>query len=362
MLKFLRKYRFSSQFAESVQSQTSKAISFINENNPNEQISDFYANLWSNCDYSVQIKVPSIEKDQNINLYFSRFKYLNQIAVGPFRVNENSSREINDSLAKLYNFQAYLYDFPYAGAAASIQYSPKTKLEHSNIIKNFVIELCRLGFMSPNKFIPGNDLGTDRLDMGYISQLYSSLFIKKDNSLRGCTTSKPQHMGGAHGSEDSMGIGISYILNHYLNNLEILKKHKMVPGVEGKEVIIQGFGEAGSSTANVLAEQGAKIIGIVEKEGCIFNPSGIDIPQFIKYFDACKKGEASLKNYPGGSFIEGDEVSFRQCDIFIPAYRESTVNRFFFHVNSEQIFISTNSRLLLRQPLEHLLMKLKRKF
>lgn len=56
-----------------------------------------------------------------------------------------------------------------------------------------------------------------------------------------------------------------------------MKALGLTPGLKDKRVIIQGFGNVGSYSAKFLHESGAKVIGIAERDGGLYNKDGIDI-------------------------------------------------------------------------------------
>ena len=90
-----------------------------------------------------------------------------------------------------------------------------------------------------------------------------------------------------------------------------------------KKLIIQGFGNVGLNSAKALFEIGAKIIGIAEKEGGIYNPKGINIEELEQY----KIYNHTILNFPNTENIKNpDDLLAYECDILIPAALESVIN------------------------------------
>lgn len=88
--------------------------------------------------------------------------------------------------------------------------------------------------------------------------------------------------------------------------------------LEGKRVIIQGWGNVASATAFYLAKQGAKIIAIQDKEGGLISEEGFSFHEIRELF-LTKKGN-HLQHV---NMIRPEEVEQRiwslATDIFVPA-------------------------------------------
>ena len=87
--------------------------------------------------------------------------------------------------------------------------------------------------------------------------------------------------------------------------------------LNGKKVIVQGWGNVGSSAAYYLAQQGATIIGIIDRVGGVIRTEGLTFDE-VKQLFLSKKGNEL--NHP--DLISYDEMNERiwslGADVFIP--------------------------------------------
>ncbi len=60
-----------------------------------------------------------------------------------------------------------------------------------------------------------------------------------------CVTGKPMSQGGVDGRTEATGLGAAYATRYFLNNAAVCKRHNIKPGIQGKTVIVQGFGNVG---------------------------------------------------------------------------------------------------------------------
>lgn len=138
-------------------------------------------------------------------------------------------------------------------------------------------------------------------------------------------TGKPVTQGGVRGRNEATGLGVYFAVREFLNYQEIKEKTGITNGLHNSKIIIQGFGNVGSWAAHFFAEHGAKIIGIVEKDGAIHAPNGIDIGGLKEYMSKTHsiKGFSAL----GVEFYENPvDVFEKECDILIPAAMEQQIH------------------------------------
>lgn len=87
--------------------------------------------------------------------------------------------------------------------------------------------------------------------------------------------------------------------------------------LKNKKVIVQGWGNVGAAAAYYLAQEGARIVGIIDRAGGIINTSGLEF-QEVKQLFLSKKGN----QLEGDNLSSFEEVNERiwdvKCDVFVP--------------------------------------------
>jgi glutamate dehydrogenase (NAD(P)+) len=90
---------------------------------------------------------------------------------------------------------------------------------------------------------------------------------------------------------------------------------------KGAAIAVQGFGNVGSVTAQLLMEQGCKIIGISDVTGAYYNKNGVDIGKAIEW----AAQHRTLEGFRGGDKISQEELLELKCDVLIPAAKEEQI-------------------------------------
>jgi glutamate dehydrogenase/leucine dehydrogenase len=91
--------------------------------------------------------------------------------------------------------------------------------------------------------------------------------------------------------------------------------------LEGARVAVQGFGNVGGVSADLLAREcGTKIVAASDVSGAIANPAGLDVPALVKHV-AEKKGVAG---FAGGKPLTTPLLEV-DCDILVPAALENQI-------------------------------------
>jgi len=89
-------------------------------------------------------------------------------------------------------------------------------------------------------------------------------------------------------------------------------------------MVIQGLGNVGRYVGMISQDEGdAKVIGVSEFEGAIYDPSGIDIAELVKY----REETGSIMGFPNSKALpHRDDALFLDCDILVPAALENVIH------------------------------------
>lgn len=243
---------------------------------------------------------------------------------GGIRFAESVNADEVAALATLMTFKCALVNVPFGGAKGGVKINPKkyTERQLETITRRYTTELIKKEMIGPSIDVPAPDYGTGAREMAWIADTYS-LFKPGINAL-GCVTGKPLSMHGIRGRTEATGRGVVFGLREAVSIPEDMKKIGLTTGLEGKTVIVQGFGNVGYHAALYAQEEGAKVIGIAEYEGGIYNANGFDVPDLMRH----RKEHGSLINYPNAKVIrDGRELLEYECDILIPAALENQITQ-----------------------------------
>jgi glutamate dehydrogenase (NAD(P)+) len=87
-------------------------------------------------------------------------------------------------------------------------------------------------------------------------------------------------------------------------------------------VAVQGFGNVGSTVAQLLDEKGCKIVAVSDVTGGYYNADGLDIEEVIGF---ARHGDGTLEGYPEAEQIDNDDLLQLKVDVLIPAAKENQI-------------------------------------
>ncbi len=230
-----------------------------------------------------------------------------------------------EALAALMTYKCALVETPFGGSKGGLCIDPREYDDHEmeQITRRFAYELSKRDLIHPSQNVPAPDMGTGEREMAWIADQYRRMNTT-DINANACVTGKPPHAGGIQGRTEATGRGVQYALQEFFRYPEDVKAAKLSGTLDGKRVIVQGLGNVGYHAAKFLAEEdGCKITGIIERDGALVSPDGLDVDAVRNWIG--KHG--GVKGYPDGTYVEdGSKVLEEECEILIPAALEGVIN------------------------------------
>lgn len=241
---------------------------------------------------------------------------------GGIRFSHKVDEDETMALAALMSYKCAIVDVPFGGAKGGVKISTRdySEDELERITRRYTYELIKKGFIGPGVDVPAPDYGTGAREMGWILDTYRQM--KDDLNAEACVTGKPIQMGGIRGRTEATGRGVYFGIREACDGKQDMEKLGLNTGVEGKTFIVQGLGNVGYHASKYMTEAGAKLVGVAEIEGSIYDEKGIDLEKLMTY----RKETGSIIGFEGTTKMEDrSDALFAECDILIPAALESQI-------------------------------------
>jgi glutamate dehydrogenase (NAD(P)+) len=133
------------------------------------------------------------------------------------------------------------------------------------------------------------------------------------HTVTAIVTGKPMALGGSRGRPEATGRGCMMVI---LKALKLMDKRP-----EDTRVVVQGFGNVGGMASRLMSAMGFKIISVVEYDGAVYNPHGLDIAALQKH----RKETGSITGFDGGEDMDRNDAMFLECDVLLPAATENVL-------------------------------------
>jgi glutamate dehydrogenase (NAD(P)+) len=243
---------------------------------------------------------------------------------GGLRFSGNVDQDEVEALAALMTYKCAIVDAPFGGSKGGVAIDPRKYAPEQleKVTRRFTAELIRKNFIGPGVNVPAPDMGTGEREMAWVADTYDAFHPGGLDNMA-CVTGKPVSQGGVQGRTEATGRGVQYGIREAFRHADDLKDLKLGSGLEGKKIVVQGFGNVGYHTAKFLTEdEGAILTGIGEWDGAIYNPKGIDVGKVAAY----RERKKTIRGFPDAKTIDDPHSCLEfECDLLIPAALENQI-------------------------------------
>jgi glutamate dehydrogenase (NAD(P)+) len=262
---------------------------------------------------AVIVNMPVTMDDGRIKV-FEGFRVIHSSKLGPSKGGVRYATSVNldevKALAAWMTWKSAIVGIPYGGAKGGIKCEPRdmSEGELERLTRAFTVAMRDV--FSPERDIPAPDMGTNPQTMAWIMDEYSQLTGQASPAV---VTGKPLVLGGSLGRVEATGRGVM------VSARSAMAKLKMNPSKS--TCAVQGFGNVGSISAQLLEMQGMKICAISDISGAYYNKEGIDITAAIKFVAK----HTTLEGFKGGKLISNEELLTLDVDVLVPAAMEDQI-------------------------------------
>ncbi|WP_425071975.1 Glu/Leu/Phe/Val family dehydrogenase [Sagittula sp. S175] len=277
-----------------------------------------------NSTYTVRFGVRLRGRIQTFTGYRSVHSEHMEPVKGGIRFSLGVNQDEVEALAALMTYKCALVEAPFGGSKGGLCIDPRCydEEELERITRRFAYELIKRDLISPSQNVPAPDMGTSEREMAWIADQYARMHTTDINAWA-CVTGKPETFGGIMGRREATGRGVQYALREFFRHGEDKAEAGLSGDLDGKTVIIQGLGNVGYHAAKFLSEEdGARIIGIIEHDGALFDPEGLNVEAVHDWIT--RHGGVS-GYHEANTVADGEKVLEEACDILIPAATEGVI-------------------------------------
>ena len=272
---------------------------------------------------SLTVSIPLRRDDGSLEVfqgYRVRYDDSRGPAKGGVRFHPGVNLDEVQSLAFWMTFKCAALNLPFGGGKGGITVNPKdlSPMEVERLSRGYIDAIA--DFIGPDTDILAPDVYTNARVMSWMMDQYS--IIRRKHSP-GVVTGKPLSLGGSQGRESATAMGAFFVIQ------TLMPKFDRRP--QDTTVAVQGFGNAGSIIADLLAKAGYRVVAVSDSQGAIYCKHGLDIPSIRQYKESTRRGvqavycEGTVCNIVEHEVITNEELLTLDVDILIPAALEGQI-------------------------------------
>jgi glutamate dehydrogenase (NADP+) len=246
----------------------------------------------------------------------------NNNAIGPYKGGLRFHPSVNESILKFLAFEQTfknsLTGLPMGGGKGGSNFNPRGKSDSEvmRFCQSFMTELFR--HVGPDTDVPAGDIGVGAREIGYLFGQHKRI----TNRWEGVLTGKGLEYGGSQIRPEATGYGAVYFMANML-------KHKG-DSIDGKSAVISGSGNVATHAAEMILQQGGKVLTLSDSSGFIHDPDGIsqDKLDWVKQLKTVRRGriEEYCDEFSGATFHRGERPWQVACDLALPCATQNELN------------------------------------
>jgi glutamate dehydrogenase (NAD(P)+) len=245
---------------------------------------------------------------------FTGYRVQYNITLGPakggIRYHPGVTLDEVTALAAWMTWKCAVAGIPFGGGKGGIICDPSkmSRRELEALTRRYVAEI--VDAIGPEKDVPAPDVNTNEQVMAWIMDTYS---MHVGVTTTAVVTGKPVEMGGSLGRREATGRGVMISTREAARHLGM--------DITKCTVAVQGFGNVGSVSAQLLQQIGAKIVAVTDWQGGVHNEKGLDVDALIKWTAEHK----TVAGFPGADAMEPEKLFELDVDVLIPAALENQI-------------------------------------
>jgi len=262
----------------------------------------------------ITVHIP-VQLDDGRLEVFTGYRVQHSVARGPAKGGIRFAPDVTldevRALASWMTWKCAVVNIPFGGGKGGVICNPSvlSDTELEKLTRRYTAEI--IDFIGPERDVPAPDVNTNEKVMAWIMDTYS---MHARHTVTAVVTGKPMTLGGSRGRPEATGRGCMMVT---LKALEKLGKRP-----EDSRVVIQGFGNVGGMAAKLMTARGFKVVCIIEYDGAVYNPKGLDIAALQRH----RKETGSITGFAGGEDMDKTEAMFLDCDVLLPAATENVIH------------------------------------
>ena len=245
---------------------------------------------------------------------FTGYRVQYNVSLGPakggIRYHPAVTLDEVTALAAWMTWKCAVAHIPFGGGKGGIICDPTrmSRRELEALTRRYVAEI--IDAIGPEKDVPAPDVNTNEQTMAWVMDTYSMHVGHTETAV---VTGKPVELGGSLGRREATGRGVMIVARESAKHVGI--------DIKGATVAVQGFGNVGSISAELLAEMGAKIVAVTDWKGGVRNPHGLDVSKLGQHVWQHK----TVAGFAGGEPLANEDLFGLEVDILIPAALENQI-------------------------------------